>query len=390
MLLGKWKIVLLAVLAAHANAQVPRSWAKKLGDWEMQAENLGWSVFNRNGQPFDPQVNLDICKRHTITIELESGKKDYSKQIMEAGETLRARSPPGGTIRLSAGVYALNDQVNIPSYVCLIGAGMSKTTLRVNDRSPRFKKSGVIRSFQTKRVTLADLTIDGNKDGQSSRDLKKAGYGRYGLFTELTNWLYMRNVAVINNLGYGFDPHGSKKEWAYFLLLEGCEARNNGLDGFTLDQTYYVALHDSLAENNARHGTNVVTGTRNCLIANNVMRNNGFRSEVGCNMMAQNNQNYGTNHIRFVRNRLFDARKSAFCFNDVPKIGVERNSMKNEYRRAWCYHIVKTTSLFVRTTKCTPSGPTREMRRIEDARIKFSSSDIGATRISTRPRSFSV
>lgn len=106
-----------------------------------------------------------------------------------------------------------------------------------------------------------------------------------------------------NHFGYGFgrlgtfvtrfdiaDPHGSKKFWAYYLLLEECVARNNGLDGFALDQTVYVGMHDFLGVNNNRHGTNVVADTRYCRLSRNRMRNNGFNSGVGCNMMAQNNQ----------------------------------------------------------------------------------------------------
>lgn len=177
-----------------------------LGDWRDLPKTLGWSVFNRRGQPFNPSGNLAICKRHTITIPRVPGASDYSGRINAALKALRARTPPGGTVKLGVGEYLIKYQLVMPSYTCLQGAGMKATTVKVTDNSPVFRLAGVVRSFQTKRVTLLDMTIDGNKDRQLSMDPKLGGYGRYGVFTELTNWFYVNNVSVINHLGYGFDP----------------------------------------------------------------------------------------------------------------------------------------------------------------------------------------
>ncbi len=177
-----------------------------------------------------------------------------------------------------------------------------------------FRRAGVLRSFETKRVAVSDITINGNRKAQRMRT-KRDRYGRYGFFSELTNYLYLRRVGVINNLDYWFDPHGSKKYWAYYLLLEDCFAKNNGLDGFTLDQTFYIGIKGAVAAENGRHSNNIATCSRYVVAAKNVMRGNGFDSDVGCGMMAQNKQNFGTFGAKFIENSVRDSRKSGLCRN---------------------------------------------------------------------------
>ncbi len=377
--MGTQSIVILCIFLVHV------AYAKRLGDWRNLPKSLGWSVFNRKNQPFNPAVNLRYCRTRTITVPITIGKRDYHSDINKAFKRLGKK---GGTVKLLAGKYTVRGQIAIPSYCCLVGAGMSKTTIRLGNNSPRFKLSGMVRSMWTERITVSDLTIDGNKGNQRSTDLKKGGYGRYGVFTELTNYLYLRRVSVINHLGYGFDPHGSKKEWAYYLLLENCVAKNNGLDGFTLDQTVYVSLRNSLGVGNYRHGVNIVTGSRYVKIVGNTMRNNGFVSKVGCNMMGQNNQNYKTRHLSFLRNTLINARKGGFCFNDVSGVGIERNVISNSYTRSFCYYFVKTTRLYVRNTVCRASrGGKGTVRAREGAKYSFRGKVVkGSTKMSPRRR----
>jgi len=174
----------LSLVLAPAKAQT-------LGDWKNLERKLGWSPFNKKGQSFDPAINIAYCKQHTIRIAYNSGTKDYSGAINAAFEALSARTPPGGTVKLDAGTYALNKQLTLGSYSCLIGASMNDTIIRMKNNSPRFKQAGIIRSMHTKHITVKDLTIDGNRKGHKETNLAYGGYGRYGLFTELTNYLYI-------------------------------------------------------------------------------------------------------------------------------------------------------------------------------------------------------
>lgn len=184
---------------------------------------------------------------------------------------------------------------------------------------------------------------------------------------------------------------GSKLEWSYYLLIENCRAENNGLDGFTLDQSVYVGLRNSVGVNNFRHGTNIVTGTRYCRLTNNIMRSNGFKTPrgVGCNIMAQNNHFKGTKHLSFVGNLLDNPSRSGFCFKEVHHIGIERNKIDVKEPKAYCYHVQGVTALKLRGNACKPTNiKTRTIRNLKLSKLQFlPRSEIGRTTVSTRPRS---
>lgn len=340
---------LLAVLLALALCAD----AQKKGEWRNLPRTRGFSPF-RGARPFDPAVNLRYCKKRTIWIKYSAGVKNYAPIINSALK--KVRSTGGGTVRLTGGTFPLASQVIIYSYSCLVGAGRTKTVLRVKGSVKPFKNAGTVRSFWTERITVSDLTIDGNRKAQR-RKTKRDVYGRYGFFSELTNYLYLRRVGTINHGGYGFDPHGSKKHWSYYLLLEDCYARNNGLDGFTLDQTFYVGMTGCLSEKNDRHGTNIVTGTRYAVISRNVMRNNGFPSKVGCGIMSQNNQGFGTIGIRLVNNVVINSRKASLCFNGVKSVVVSGNRVSNSNNKAFCYYVDQSRGVAFRSNTCKPSRP---------------------------------
>lgn len=208
------------------------------------------SQLSKRKTAFNKNDNLRFCRKRTITVR--AGKsKDYTKILNDAMKTLRKSG--GGTLKLGRGVFIHKGQIRIPSFVCLVGAGMGSTTLKLANRSPTFRTSGNVRSFGTRHVTVMHLTIDGNRRKQ--RKGRKASYGRYGYFHELSNFVYLNRVRVRNHHGYGFDPHGSKKFWSYRLIIENCVSEKNGLDGFTLDQTIRGSVRNCLARNNGRHGT---------------------------------------------------------------------------------------------------------------------------------------
>lgn len=182
---------------------------------------------------------------------------------------------------------------------------------------------------------------------------------------------------------------GSKLEWAYYLLIENSRAENNGLDGFTLDQSVYVGLRNSVGVNNYRHGTNIVTGTRYCRLTNNIMRNNGFKSagSVGCNIMAQNNHLKDTMHLSFVGNLLANPSKSGFCFKEVHHIGVERNRIDVKEPRAYCYHVDAITNLKLRGNACKATSSRRVIRKLNLPQLRFlPPKQMGRTTVSSRPR----
>lgn len=177
--------------------------AAKRRDWRSFSKKGKLSDLGKKRYVFARSRNTRYCDRRTITVR--PTKKDMTKILNSKMKELNKKG--GGTLKLVAGTYFHKNNIQIPSFVCLVGAGMTKTTIKLANKAPSWRSSGQIRSFQTRHVTVMDLTIDGNRKKQKKG--KKASYGRYGLFTELTNFLWVKNVYVKNCVQYGFDPHGT-------------------------------------------------------------------------------------------------------------------------------------------------------------------------------------
>lgn len=147
--------------------------AVSLGQWEELPEKELGEVFDGTDYAFDVSVNLDICSKLSRTIEID-GSEDYTKKINEQLAALG--NAGGGQLKLGKGTFEHSGQILIPSYVCLVGSGIGSTVLKLKDNSPRFELSGSIRSDKSERITIMDLTQDGNKANQKEADT----HGRYG------------------------------------------------------------------------------------------------------------------------------------------------------------------------------------------------------------------
>lgn len=287
--------------------------------WRRLADGSGLERFDNTDYAFDTSVNLRYCARRVINIQHRADIDDYEPLITAAFKQLAATG--GGTVRLSAGLFYQKDQFEIPSYCCLQGAGMYNTTLKVHPHARPFRNAGAMRTYLTERVSILDLTQHGNR-----YLLKGPMKNRYGIYTHLANYVWMKNVRVLDNKMYGFDPHGANTEWSYFLVMEDCYSSGNGKDGFTIDQYYYVSLLNSMAENNDRHGVNIVSGARFVLIKANRFRHNGKVTGVGCSMVAQNNE-FGTRSVRFIDNVGMGYRLAGICIRRTFDVEATRNKL---------------------------------------------------------------
>lgn len=153
----------------------------------------------------------------------------------------------------------------------------------------------------------------------------------------------------MNNFGYGFDPHGSKTFWSYYLVIENCEATENGIDGFTLDQTMGISLLNSTSWANTRHGTNLVTGLRTGLVKGNIAYDNGLYIMNGCGYTAQNNMDiYITKNILFHGNIATNNYKAGFCLNDVSGVVIEHSVISGTPSPStYCFQVTDTTGVNV-------------------------------------------
>ncbi len=303
----------------------------KLGDWQdLENPALGLNVFQHTDYAFDPRVNEPYHARRVIHIAYDARISDYSPKLENAFAELSRTG--GGTVQLGVGVFEHSRNVIIPSYCCLRGSGMDSTTLKVGDSCPAYKVAGAIRTRCTRHVTVRDLTQDGN-----ATQAPAGCYGRYGVYTHLASFVWLYRVRCRSNYTYALDPHGDKgppPRWSFYLVVEECVSERNGLDGITVDQSMYVSVLRCVCKNNARHGVNVVTGSRYVLVKGCRLELNGAESGNGFGLVAQNNDTrgkFGTHSVIFAENSVRSCYKGAVALRDVHNITVTRNVFEQHH-----------------------------------------------------------
>lgn len=129
--------------------------------------------------------------------------KDYtgiiSSYLKEAGAV------DGAAVKLEKGTYPVSAPIEIPSHTCIVGAGMADTTVKLIDGADAFYEKGLFYSLNGERVSLQGFTIDGNKDKQNKNDK----YWHNGVYFELVNYAWFRNVRVQNMFHHGCMFSGS-------------------------------------------------------------------------------------------------------------------------------------------------------------------------------------
>lgn len=348
----------------HASAPAPPG---GLGEWRDLEDGRGLSMFDGTDYAFAPAENMAYHARATEHIQQNAAVKDYSPAIEAALARLSAAG--GGTLQFGPGLFNHSRQVVVPSYVCLRGAGMDETVLRASDYCAPYAVAGAIRVRDAERVSLLDFTQDGNRARQHLRTDKEQ-YGRYGIYTHLANFVWMARVRVRHNHKYAFDPHGSNDRWAYFLVIEDCVSEGNGLDGFTIDQTFYVSVLRCTGRRNERHGVNVISGSRFVLVKHCVAESNGSVSGKGFGLVAQNNLTDGdlnTNSVIFVENTVKDCFRGAVCLRDVWDVRVDSNRFENCSctREYVVYELNKTRKVYI-SANVIVGEPRREMKCVHN------------------------
>jgi hypothetical protein len=244
----------------------------------------------------DPNYAADfLCDGDNDQVEIQSA-------ILNLASATEKR-----VVELTAGTFVLNDQLVLDSNMILKGAGREQTILILQNDANPFRQAGMLRGFHLNGFEISDLTINGNKAGQTS-DLYAYLYGRFGFYCEVCINMVLRNMIVTEFYGYGLDPHGEPVNDVYSdgLIIENVISTNNGWDGMTIDKTLNTRITNSRCEGNGRHGINLVTGTKYTVIENNVIINNGWNYKntvVGNGITVQDNESFGTGHST-IRNNL--------------------------------------------------------------------------------------
>jgi Ca2+-binding RTX toxin-like protein len=204
------------------------------------------------------------------------------KTAIEAAHAAYEKNPSGGqvTVQLAAGTYIVEGDPNRPSTgpvellsgVALIGAGMRETTIKLADDF-NARINGIVRTAleTVENVTVANLTIDGNRDNNTGHQagfisgVKDDGSGR------TQSNITLSGVEIKNCTAYGFNPH----EFTYDLTIENCVSHNNGLDGFVADGVVGGVYKNNIAFNNDRHGFNIQNASTDIDLIDNKAHENG-------------------------------------------------------------------------------------------------------------------
>ena len=243
----------------------------------------------------------------------------------------------GGSVMIEEGVYSMSSNVFLGGNITIIGAGMDKTILTLEDfASPWWNKAtgsrhaGLIRATRVNNLVFKNFTLNGNR--QKQNDDMYSEYGRYGFYLEACNNVFIDSVKVVNFQGYGFDPHGIKnpKIYSVNLTIVNSISGNNAWDGFTIDQSKNVTLQNNTSIGNGRHGFNIVTGSQYVSLMNNTANDNGFwyyKNTKGCGIMIQNNDDFGTSYVSVMYNSIFNSSDSAVCMTEVSNMIVSNNNI---------------------------------------------------------------
>ena len=331
-----------------------------------------------NGLDDDVQFQKALCEAKGETYnETLNYKEGYNTCGFKHPGTEHDPYPEGElTLNILPGTYSLNRQLYIYSNTEFIGSGIGQTTLKLQDESISFYQkfseyggwkleggqAGFMRCFFSDNITFTGITFDGNKANQipDEEGLKQAivtngridpySYGRFAIYTEASENIIIDRCEVKNWQGYGLDPHGVGGNDVYgkYLTITNNIVHNNNWDGITIDKTRYFNCSNNHAYNNGRHGINLVTGSEEGEVYNNLLENNGWFYDKyndgviegkGCGIMAQNNQLYGTSDINIYDNLITDSNYAGICLHSVYGFEVYKNEISTTRDSTWCIRL---------------------------------------------------
>lgn len=274
----------------------------------------------------------------------------------------------GGVLYVPKGVWGIGPTatpslggISLRSNTVLRGDGMGVTIIKALDLGDT-DLTGIVRTpsgVETVNVLVQDLTIDGNKAGQT-------GYANiinfYCGVTPDNRVLMDRNIFLVNveskdarngtagssnpGRGYGIDPHEVVDNFVLLnCVVHGCE-----LDGVIHDGVINFKNIGNKVYGNARHGFNYVKECFNGLVQGNQSRDNGANGIIVqqdsnhirvIGNMVENNAEQGirlrrgvtvVNTFNVVANNLIkDSGRSGInitgaCYNDISDNLIENSS----------------------------------------------------------------
>jgi len=245
------------------------------------------------------------------TAVAEQGRDSAAIQLR-----IDALSEKGGVVALGEGTYLIEKSIVLPDFVTLLGAGRDKTILKladgVNEPVVRTFASTAPEAdvrppgFSTHHVTIKDLTVDGNAEG--NRETHKGG-----IWLQYAHDYRVENVLVTNARGIAgllTNPdhsarHKVRKNYIVNCIIEGTKGQvtfgghpgngmwitgatnnenilikgnivrqNQGSGIFIEDDITNIFIEDNDVYENSSYGVWIAT-CRNMAVTNNRIHHNG-------------------------------------------------------------------------------------------------------------------
>lgn len=159
------------------------------------------ATFGERLHPFATGASWAICMKAFKNITTLSATTDFGALINNSLRDLAATG--GGSVLLAAGSYDFTPPIAVPTNTCIVGAGITKTTLRVKDESwPYYPLKGALYSTKTQNTSFVGFSLDGNRQNQYM-DHPYYSFGRTGIYQERSSYSYLLNVRSFNHQGSG-------------------------------------------------------------------------------------------------------------------------------------------------------------------------------------------
>lgn len=235
------------------------------------------------------------------------GIADDTVALAQAVSTITANG--GGILYFPKGTYINEGVLSIPSNTTVQGAGIGVTIIKIKDSATRTRTFFLGQG--TSRVTISDLSIDGNKTTQVNAD--------YAIIGFKASYCKLENVRITNQNGIGVgwsnchDMTCKSVEVSYcgdrkagfwceyddntvpwntgYHIYENCDSYYNDLDGFIINCPNTTVLN-CRANNN---GQNV--GTGGALGAGGFYNDRDQKNIKLINCEFNNNTEFGINGI---------------------------------------------------------------------------------------------
>lgn len=320
------------------------------------------NVFEAFVEPasFDINENWAICApglvNFSLAIDDGTGNHDakFAKYLSEVPKT-------GGGLRLESGTYLVTRPIVLPENSCIIGAGMSETIIRLDDKATPFfnvgKAKGILSCSKQARVSIMALTVDGNSGKQHPPYPVGHPYythGRYGVSALQCNYFWTRNVRATNSERAGFFTRGGGEDALYHAFHEACEADGNGREGIELRFVKYASVFNSLVRNNKGTGISIKGASEHTLIKSVRISNSeryGIRLWKG---------NAGSPRDIMIQNVFIDQSGSAGIYMESVEdtyvketdIQVKDESPSESSEASACFKVSATKNIFIQDSEC--------------------------------------